>query len=353
MRIQPAFIALPVIAALSACTALRDKRPRVVPPPGPASHAAALPLAPFARMVGGEWRMILPSGAGMFDTWHWGPGRHSLRAMTHGESAAGEPWQEVSVVYWHPSRRKVCRLGIGPFRRSVWEGTITFDGRLATGVFDLYQTSDYRKMGLRWTFDGPDRYHDVLLEDSGAGLKPLAEWDRNRFRTLTPVRPPPADPPPGFPEHLKPLESIQGHTWESTPQAQGDGADGTQLHVQSKVEWIPYADAIYARVIAPAKAGEPVHLLDAYVYHHTGAGTLRCLALSNGGGVFEGDLTILEGGALHVEVKGHRADETLQHVLRCDFENDGTLRQRLWSLDGAKHTLMLDVHHRKLPPAQE
>ena len=48
---------------------------------------------------------------------------------------------------------------------------------------------------------------------------------------------------------------------------------------------------------APSKDGEPTHLLDAYFYHHTGADALRCLALSNRGGVYEGDLTVLDGGA--------------------------------------------------------
>ncbi len=351
MRLHHSSIALSLIAALSACSARHDKNPNAKPAQENTPTEVANPMASFARMVGGEWRMIVQSGAGMFDTWHWGPGRRSLRVMTHGESAAGEPWRELSVVYWHPARRQTCRFGVGPFRQSLWDGTMTFDGHTATGVSDLYQTSDHRKMGLRWTFDGPDKYHDVLLEDSGAGLKTLAEWDRVRATTLTPVSPPPADKLPKFPERLKALESLQGHTWETTGHAAGDLANEALSHIQSTVEWVPFADGIYVRVMAHRKGGEPLHLLDAYVYHHTGTGALRCLAISYRGGVYEGNIKVLDAGALQLDLtcqeSGHVVPR-VPRVMRLDLEKDDTVRHRLWSLDGADRTLVLDTHHRKL-----
>lgn len=310
-------------------------------------------LSPFARMIGGEWRVVFQSGMGMFDIWHWGPGRHSLRVMIHGESAAGEPWRELSVVYWHPARRQICRFGVGPFRQSLWEGTMTFDGHTATGVSDLYQTSDHRKMGLRWTFDGPDKYHDVLLEDTGAGLQTLAEWDRVRATTLTPVRPPPADKLPKFPERFKALESLQGHTWETTGHAQGTWGDAGLSQFRSTVEWIPYADGIYIRVMDPRSDGETAHLHDAYLYHHTGTGALRCLAFSNRGGLYEGDIRVLNAGALQLELTGYGGEPITQYLVRLDVNTNESLRLRLWSLEGAARTLMLDTQHRKLEPGKK
>ena len=35
-------------------------------------------------------------------------------------------------------------------------------------------------------------------------------------------------------------------------------------------------------------------------------------------------------------------------VVRFDFEKDGTLRDRVWSLEGTERTLRLDVLHKKL-----
>ena len=72
------------------------------------------------------------------------------------------------------------------------------------------------------------------------------------------------------------------------------------------------------------KDAEPTHLLDAYVYHHTGANALRRLALSNRGGVYEGDITVLDGGALLLDLKGYEGDRVVPHGVRFDFEKDGT-----------------------------
>ncbi|MEK6675030.1 MAG: hypothetical protein AABZ47_05170 [Planctomycetota bacterium] len=308
------------------------------------------PMASFARMVGGEWRLTAPGMMSlMLDTWHWGPGQHSMRVMTHGTNTAdgNRPWRELQVFYWHPGRKKVCLLGLSPFARGVSEGTIKFEGETADGVFDLYQTGGRRKMGLRWTFDGHDKYRDVLLEATGPeGLKWMNEWDHVRSKGPPSLRPPTTEEAPKPSERLKALESFLGHTWE----AKGDWGAGDAFHIQSTFEWVPYADGIYARTFAPTKGGEPMHLLDAYFYHHTGTNALRCLALSNRGGVYEGDLIVLDGGALQLDLKGYEGDRVVPHVARFDFEQDGTLRHRVWSVKGTERTLMLDVHHKELEP---
>jgi hypothetical protein len=352
MRLHHTFVALSLIAALAACTAAQDKNPDARPAQEPASTEVANPMASFARMVGGEWRMTALRGTSTYDVWHWGPGRHSMRVMTDGSGSGvvPEPWRELQVFYWHPGRKQVCLLGLSPFARGVSEGTIKFEGETAEGVFDLYQTGNRRKMGLRWAFDGPDKYHDILLEATGPdGLKPMNEWDHFRSKGPPAPRPRFAEEAPKPSERLKVLESLLGHTWE----AKGDWATGDAFHIQSTVEWVPYADGIYARTFALTKDGEPMHLLDAYIYHHTGTDALHCLALSNWGGVYEGDLTVLEGGALQLDLKGYEGDRVVPHVVRFDFEQDGTLRHRVWSLKGTERTLMLDVHHKKLEPKKD
>jgi hypothetical protein len=155
-RVLPTLL-LSMIAALPAGTTRQDNIPDAKPVQEPAPDKVANPMASFARLVTGEWRQTAQSGKSMFHAWHWGPGKHSIRRVTDGSGAGGEPWREVQVFYWHPGRKQVRLLGVSPFARGVSEGTITFEGETAEGVFDLYQTRGRRKMGLRWTFDGPDK----------------------------------------------------------------------------------------------------------------------------------------------------------------------------------------------------
>jgi hypothetical protein len=288
--------------------------------------------------------MTAQAGTSTYDIWHWGTGKHSVRVMTHGTDSEGNPWHEMQVFYWHPGRKQVRLLGLSPFAQGVSDGAIKFKGETAYAVFDLYQTGGRRKMGLRWVFDGPDKYYDILLEDTGAGLERMNEW--NPFRSYGPPAPcpPTAEEAPKFPQRLKALEPFLGHTWE----AKGDWATGDALHIQSTFEFVPYADGIYAHVIAPNKDGEPLHLLDGYVYHHTGTGALRCLALSNRGSVYEGDLPVLDGGALQFDLRGYEEDQVVRRIVRLDIEQAGTILSHVWSLAGAERELMLDVRHKKL-----
>src|SRR5262249_49152515 len=155
----------------------------------------------------------------------------------------GDPWRALRVVYWHPGRKQVCLLGLDPFATSVMEGTIKFEGETADGVFDLYQTGVRRKMGLRWAFDGPDKYRETLLEATGpAGLKPLVEWEHVRSKTPTEKRPRTVEEAPKPSKRLKAFEALLGHTWE----AKGSWAAGDAFHIQSTFEWVPIIDAIYA-----------------------------------------------------------------------------------------------------------
>ena len=351
MRLQDGLVALTLIAALSPGAAGQDKSPNARPVHEPAPAKVADPMASFARMIPGEWRRTVQSGTSTFDTWHWGPGRHSMRVMTDGSGAAGEPWRELQALYWHPGRQQVCLLNLHPdvpgVGAGVGVGTIKFEGQTADAVYDLYQPRGRRKIGLRWAFEGPDKYHATLSEATGtAGFKPLAEWDYVRIKT----RPRTAEGAPKPAERLKALEPLLGHIWE----AKGEWtAAGDAFHVLTNFAKVPLIDAIYARVLVPVKDGEPTHLLDAYFYHHIGTDALRCLALSSRGCVYEGDLTVLDGGELQLEMKGYEGDRVVSHVVRFDFEKDETLRQRVWSLKGTERTLMLDVHHKKLEPKRD
>jgi hypothetical protein len=336
-RFRHAFLALSLVVTLSACTPRKIESPDTTPTP----VVVADPMASFARLVSDEWKTTAKSGSSMFHTWHWGPGRHSVREMTDGFGADGNPWRELRVAYWHPAVKQVHLLGLSPYAAGVAEGTIRFDGETAEAVNDMYQTGGRRKLKSLWKFDGPDKYHDELLEATGpGGYSPLAGWDRVRVT-------PPAVKRAFAVEGAKPSERLKAleplsRTWE----VKGNWVGGDALHVRSTVEWVPLASGVYIRVVAPKTDGEPRHLLDAYVYHHTGTNKLRCLALSERGGVYEGDVTAPDGGGLQLDLTGHEGDQATRHAVQFDFEMDGTLHHRVWSVVGTDRTRLLDVHHK-------
>ncbi len=151
-----------------------------------ATPESANPMAHFAGLIGDEWRVILTNATSATQEWHWGPGRHSVRKMAEGSHSIRNPWA-AEVLYWHPGRKHIRVLsmhgeipGIG---RGVGEGSIAFDGTIADGLLDLEQPPGRRTLGMRWVFDGPDMYHDTLLESTGPeGFQTLAEWDIVRVK---------------------------------------------------------------------------------------------------------------------------------------------------------------------------
>jgi hypothetical protein len=344
--LQPTWLATSFLTALLACSASQDERPD--------AKASDHPLARSGRLIGGEWRQTALSGKTMYTTSHWGPGKHSLRSMTHGFGAGGEPWRDLGVAYWHPGRKQLLQLGLTPFRHGVSEGVIQVEGDTSEAFVDLYQTGDHRKLVARTVFEGPDKYRSALLEVIGsADPAPLGEWEFFRSWTLTPVIPLTASEAGSPSVHLKALEPFLDQAWKSTGEPRGDWTSGAGFTIQAIVEWITLADGIYARVLGPLEDGEPVHLLDAYVFHHTGTGAVRCLALSHLGGVYEGDLTVLENGALELALQGYEGDRLAPIVARFDFEEDGAVRSRFWSRAGSERELKLDLRLAKLAPAKD
>lgn len=292
-------------------------------------------------MIPGEWRVTAQSGKSIFHTWHWGPAQKSMRVMSDGHGANGDPWRALNVYYWHPGRQKIVHLGLSPFADGVSEGTIAIEGETVTGEFDLFQTGDHRKMAIRWQFDGPDKFHETLLESTGgAKYQPLAEWDH--LRIAAQPRVPERDSK--LSEPLKIFEPLLGKTWE----ARGTWLQGDALHFRTKIEWIPLAKVLYFRVTAPSEGGDPVHLVDAYLFHHTGSKSLRTLVLTNQGGIYEGQVTIIEGGSLKFDLRGYEGENIIPYVAEIDFNKDGSVRSRVWSRRDTEQKLQYDVHHQAI-----
>lgn len=297
-------------------------------------------------MVAGEWRL----GTIKTNTWRWGPGRHSIRMHSVGADGDTNPWRELLIYYRNPNREMIHLLSFHPdipgIGRGVGEGTFEFDGETAAASFELSQPQSQRKLGGRWTFGGPDKYHEVLLEDTGRGLTPLAEWDYVRFmeQSASPVTTPNMAPTPS--RNIRAFVPFLGQ-WESRE-------DGDAILTRSNFEWMEYLDVVALRVEGASKPDKPGHLLDAYFYHHVGTDELRCLALSASGEVYEGGATVLEDRSLQLDLTRHEDEAGDRRLVRFDFESDGALRTRAWSVDGNDRALVFNViHHRTLEPQED
>jgi hypothetical protein len=336
---------------IAGCSNPPDTKPVIVPAKVQPVAKTSARMEPFSGFIGGRWKMTTLAGTDTYDTWHWGPARNSIRSMSHGMLPSGEPWGTMTAYYWHPGRKEMRTLGVGSVFRGMGEGTITFNGRQAEGAFDLHQTSGTRKMGLRWKFDGPDTFHDQLLEKGPRGYDVMVEWDRHRVAVasvdepavpktlLLDVRPS---------SLLRPLAKLLGSAWQT--QAQKGAAEpmpASDLPLRTAFEYVPYVDAIYGRVQPLDLDGTPSHAMDLYLYHHTRARVLRCLALANSndgeGIVYEGDITPGDNGRwLRLDLRAHRSSSVSTIEARIDFEPPGGVRFRAWSTEGKDRTLIFD-----------
>lgn len=82
MRTPRTLLAFSLIAAPTACTSTRDAQWEELPAQSAPAQAAD-PMAGFARLVGGEWRVTFDSGESAHHAWVWGPGKRSLRRASY------------------------------------------------------------------------------------------------------------------------------------------------------------------------------------------------------------------------------------------------------------------------------
>jgi hypothetical protein len=314
------------------------------------------PLAPFERMIGGRWKMTTPAGRDTYDTWRWGPGRSSIRALGEGTLTEGDPWRTLAVFYTHPGDRTVRWFGAQSVMRGVAEGTVVFDGDRAEGEFTLHQSAGPRALGLRWTFDGPDQYRDELLDKIPGGFALQNAWTRRRVPSPAPNESPAAESRGAkatASEFMRPFEGLLGRAWlrdpPADPAATRPAAAG---RLRTAFEYLPHVDVVVGRIDRVAADGTSVHTTDLYLYHHTGARTLRFLALTveDAGRerVFEGDIGLsADGRALDLRIQEPRANGAATHEASLELPVDDAVRLRVWNSKDRAGPTILDVRYRR------
>jgi len=317
---------------------------------------ATNPLAPFAKLMSGEWRLKMQSENLMFTRWHWGPGHHSVFSQTYGSDGGGNPWRSLEVFYYCPKRRQIRTLGLSPdipgLGRSVSEGHITFDGKTAYGDSEMHQPGHpgrgVRTFKTRWVFDGDDTFRSRLQEHDGKSLFTLGEWESRRSLTLSPM-------PAVVAKSIEPdgelsfFRSIVGTAWESI--VTKDRSNRRKF--ETTFTWIPYVNAIYICTFAVDGGNNVQHMMDGYVYYHVGKKQLRGLALMDNGTVFEGTVSVLKDKNL---VVGDFLDSGGEkHQVQFDLSNDSKVQEQIWFVDERGRRILWQpiVHRRKIQKKSE
>jgi hypothetical protein len=133
---------------------------------------AALPLEPFARLVGGRWRL-----GESVQEYAWDMGRRQVTGRAYVSSAEGERLVSVGAWYYHPGKEKLVgyfvarEMGI-----ELFEYTTRFEGDVmineVIGWSAAGQASRYEE---HWRFTGPDSYVWELYETGDDGQKKVME----------------------------------------------------------------------------------------------------------------------------------------------------------------------------------
>ena len=358
------FVLLTTAAAIAPILGCQPPhRSAPIAPPSNAGPAAAAPqpMAAFSRFIGGRWKMTTTAGTDHFDTWSWGPGRQSIRSMRVGTLPNGDPGSVVTVYYWHPTLKQVRLLSVGSVWRGVGEGSAKFEGDSAENEFTLHQVGGPpdrprgpRDLRERWTFAGPDMYHDVLSERVRRDYVLLAGWDRVRVEAAGPAGGavvPSAGPESTPSEFMRPLAKVLGNAWASVAAPSTDAPQpADEPRTRTSFEYVPHADAIYGRVEVLGADGASSHAMDVYLYHHTGTRGLRLLALGRGGpdgaSVYEGDIVpAADRTSLAIRLTEHRSTAQQAMEARIEFEKDGATRVQVWRLTGQDRKIAMDRRH--------
>ncbi len=321
MRTGLASSSIVLLALLAApVSASQDTRPA---PPAADRATHNDPMAGFARFVPGAWRL----GDVHSTTWRWGPGGHSIAAHTVGRDASGNPWRELNVYYRHSDIDEIRLLAFHPdipgIGRGVGTGTITFAGETATTEIELDQPGGRRRLTSRWTFDAPDTYHASLWEWAGDRRVFLAEWTYDRQADPEPPFAPAAGDRPAISINLAPFEPLLGQ-WTTTAELDTNET----IELDTAVRWFKHLDVCAVRITPRGDGHDPALMLEAYLYHHVGTDALRYLALSGSGGVHEGVVVPLEGGALRLEPTGGQDEHADPFLCRIEFQRDGSVQGR-------------------------
>lgn len=126
----------------------------------PEAHAQPAPLAPFERLIGGEWR-----SGNTVQVFEWGPGRSSVIARSYTSEAGRKVPSSVGIWYWHPAEATIeGRATAVDMPVALFEYTTRFEGDVMRSELVTYDADGEAGVFVETSeFTGGDMYEWRLL----------------------------------------------------------------------------------------------------------------------------------------------------------------------------------------------
>ncbi|MFW6088449.1 MAG: hypothetical protein ACODAB_01775 [Gemmatimonadota bacterium] len=126
----------------------------------PEARSQPAPLAPFERLIGGEWR-----SGNTVQVFEWGPGRSSVIARSYTAEAGRKVPSSVGIWYWHPGEKTIeGRATAVNMPVSLFEYKTRFEGDVMRSELVTHSADGETGVFVEtWEFTGKDAYEWRLL----------------------------------------------------------------------------------------------------------------------------------------------------------------------------------------------
>lgn len=129
-------------------------------------------LAPFERLVGGQWHL-----EGSYQEFEWGVGKRSVKSRSYFVADGKPTLVSEGIWFWHPGEKQIkgyfTAIDI-PFQ--LFDYTTRFEGNRMVSDLHSYAGNGSRRVYVEtWEFKDDKRYEWKLLKKSPEGLKQVLE----------------------------------------------------------------------------------------------------------------------------------------------------------------------------------
>jgi hypothetical protein len=132
-----------------------------------ADAQASNPLAPFERLIGGQWHL-----EGSYQEFEWGVGRRSVKARSYFIVEDESRLVSEGIWFWHPEEKQIKGIftAVG-MPVEVFEYETRFKGNSLVSKLVAYSTEGARSEYLeRWEFVDEMHFVWTLFVQSADGL---------------------------------------------------------------------------------------------------------------------------------------------------------------------------------------
>lgn len=148
-------VMVPLASAVLHAQAVGDSPPRLNP------------LAPFARLIGGQWHLD-----GSYQEFEWGVGRRSVKARNYFVVDDEPKLVSEGVWYWHPTERAIKGVATAvDMPVEVFEYTTRFvDNSMLSDLSAVSSDGSRTEYVEDWEFLDDDHFVWTLLRKADDGL---------------------------------------------------------------------------------------------------------------------------------------------------------------------------------------